>query len=218
MCGKPFHSQPSENQRFCSRQCRSKSERKYKICKHCGVRYWKQRTGHSIYCSKACFLADTHVPKQEFTCRVCGKTRMDRPGRGLTRKHMYCSLTCAGIDRVRMLSESKEPTGIEAATYQALRDLGIEFLPQYKLGPWLVDAYIPSTRTVIECFGDFFHANPNMYDHSSLYPVQQRNMSRDNRKLGWLRGHAYRTVVLWESDIEAVGASALLERAGITYD
>ncbi len=103
-----------------------------------------------------------------------------------------------------------KPTSIEVETYDALRDLGIDFLPQHHLGHYVVDAFVPSLGLVIECQGDFFHSNPSVYPEGPATPIQRRTAVNDRTKKRYLANHGYRVTELWEQDIRRVGAKALL--------
>jgi len=80
----------------------------------------------------------------------------------------------------------------------------------------VVDAYIPESKTVIECQGDFWHCNPRMYPNGPKYPTQEKRMERDREKREALTAQGYRFLELWEMDIKEQGAKSLLESALLT--
>lgn len=68
----------------------------------------------------------------------------------------------------------------------------------------LVDGYDPTTNTVYEFHGDFWHGNPEVYDSDKMNPLvkktfgqlYQRTLDKDNL----IRSHGYNLVIIWESD------------------
>lgn len=105
------------------------------------------------------------------------------------------------------------PNTIEVDTYEALKRMGVAFEPQKSIGLYVVDAYLPGTNTVIEVQGDYWHANPDGKYGDAKYAMQRKTVARDKRKFAYLRNRDYRIVELWEKDIRAGGAEALLREA-----
>jgi G:T-mismatch repair DNA endonuclease (very short patch repair protein) len=134
------------------------------------------------------------------TCLQCGKEFV--PHR---RQQITCSPRC---HRKRL--SSLKPTSIERAMYDALAELGVTFERQHAIGRWLVDAYLPATRTIVEAQGDFYHCNPAKYPDGPRSPIQIANVRRDAARLADLTADGYRVLNLWEADIRAKGAHALL--------
>ncbi|MDQ3779347.1 MAG: endonuclease domain-containing protein [Chloroflexota bacterium] len=107
---------------------------------------------------------------------------------------------------------TKSPTSIEVKLYAALDDLGLEYVPQHRVGWFVVDAYLPAWNTIIEAHGDWFHCNPVVFPEPK-YKMQIRNLARDRRRETFFVNRGYRLVLLWEKDINERGARALLEAA-----
>lgn len=55
-CGKKFKANPSDNQKFCSRECYDEWQNKQitKICKECGKEFKTQRSRDNDFCSNEC--------------------------------------------------------------------------------------------------------------------------------------------------------------------
>jgi len=167
------------------------------------------------YCGRACKLAASRVqwPIErtnliEYTCAECGKQWHDKPS--LAYRKRYCSRPCLGAAITQRL-RIESPTSIEAATYAALADMGIVFLPQHRIGRWVVDAFLPELGIVVECQGDYHHCNPARYPNGPTGVIQVKTVERDARRLVDLTEQGYRVVNLWEADIRHRGARALLE-------
>jgi very-short-patch-repair endonuclease len=103
------------------------------------------------------------------------------------------------------------PTSIESNTYAALTELGVSFQPQRRVGPYLVDAFISETSTIIECQGDYYHCNPAVFTSGPINDMQRRAFERDAKRRAYFASHGYRLIELWEHDIHSRGALALLE-------
>lgn len=56
-------------------------------------------------------------------------------------------------------------------------------------------------RKVIEVQGDYFHANPLMYDYSKLTTIQLKNIATDALKRKWLSENNYKLLEIWEKEI-----------------
>lgn len=117
-----------------------------------------------------------------------------------------------GLATIRKIA-SQTPTSIEAETYAALKDLGILFEPQRRIGKFIVDAFIPDRNIVIECQGDYFHCNPRVYPDGPKYKSQRRGFERDIMKRSFFADEAYTFIELWELDIKQNGAKALIQAA-----
>lgn len=66
--------------------------------------------------------------------------------------------------------------------------------------------FVINNNTVIECFGDFWHANPNFYqDEEILFcnrtAKEQRNI--DNKRIEFLKNCYSKVIILWESEIKS---------------
>jgi len=107
------------------------------------------------------------------------------------------------IERLRNGFPTKN-TSIELMVADALTILNIEYEPQYRIGRFTVDFFVPALSLVIEVQGDYWHANPKLYDGKPLNKSQLRTRERDKRKRAYFAVHPeYRLVELWESDIRA---------------
>jgi len=99
----------------------------------------------------------------------------------------------------------QSPTSIEMQVAAALDILGIEHEPQYRPDGYsrIFDEFLPP-NTLIEVQGDYWHGDKR--------PEQQQ---RDAEKAQWAAEHGYKLITLWEHEINAVGAWALvMERVG----
>jgi len=56
-------------------------------------------------------------------------------------------------------------------------------------------------NNIIEVQGDYFHANPLIYDYSLLTKVQKENVIRDIKKKEWILNNGYKLLEVWEYDL-----------------
>lgn len=190
-------------------------------CRQCGTSF-TEKPSHLVsyygferqFCSRACKDAakrGTKKPIEEtaaipFVCAECGRAGLGWPS--VPRK--YCSRACANVANNRTRNSGKT-TGIERAVYHALDEAGLCYIAQHPIEWMVVDAYLPELNLVIECQGDFFHCNPAAYPEGPTGAIQIAVTKRDASRRKWLRNRGYRLVELWESDINSVGAKALIE-------
>lgn len=97
----------------------------------------------------------------------------------------------------------KKNTRIEKIVFELLTFLQIEFVHLYVLGLNLIkrefDFYIPEMKTLIECDGDYWHANPSFYKDKNY--IQEHNLVNDNIKNQLAKDAGLRLLRFWESDI-----------------
>jgi G:T-mismatch repair DNA endonuclease (very short patch repair protein) len=224
-CGISYRPPGSDpRHRFCSKTCRSKyggkcaamntPEQKQVSCAQCGKTFLLAacyaRTAK--FCSQSCKHKSQIGPRPdqqnrlEYTCEICGKKWMDKPSLRHRKKH--CSRSCHGVSVA--LSNQTKPTWIETETYAALDLLGIPFSPQHRIGNCVVDALITGEAIVIECQGDFWHCNPNVYPDGPKFWTQWQVVAKDARRLPYLQKLGYQVIFLWEKEILEIGAVPLL--------
>lgn len=103
---------------------------------------------------------------------------------------------------VRMATRRKQKTSntnIEKAIKYVLETNQIRYLPQYKIGPYSADFYLPDYKLVVECDGDYWHTKPRIIRHGI-------------RRDAFIRSKGYKIVHLLGSDILR-GPSEALRRS-----
>jgi G:T-mismatch repair DNA endonuclease (very short patch repair protein) len=231
-CSKVFTVTDGVERIYCSNKCagfakakvRRVTEWKARVnltCAHCKKEFSTPpsqigRKGRGTYCCKKC--ADNAkvgmpgnrpiVPRLLYNCATCGKEWMDYASKKNRKK--FCSKTCRSIAVIQGLSG--KTTAIERETYAALKTLNLEFEPQYRICYKVVDAFLPSLNTVIECLGDYFHCNPEIYPNGPINAMQTKNMTDDKRRFSTFKTKGYTVIKLWEKDIKEHGALKLLSK------
>lgn len=146
-------------------------------------------------------------------CPVCGEevvrlrtyvTQKKREGC----KNFFCGDECLkkyrskSIKALNMYLRQERPeTGIERKIREVLEELNVNFRSEEKIAFWVCDFYLPDHNLVIEAYGDYWHANPKMYDPSELHEKQQIRIRNDHFKINGLKHRGYKVLVLWENDI-----------------
>lgn len=106
------------------------------------------------------------------------------------------------IDRLNgSMIQTKKPTKIEIKMMEFLKNEKIKFIQNYKIKGFLVDFYLPKYNLVIECDGDYWHANPDFMFDKELTEPQIRNIDRDRRKNEMLINEGINFFRFWERDI-----------------
>lgn len=153
------------------------------------------------YCSDSCRTSARVSKKVMYKrdCPHCGKSFdctmkcMTNPEASKFKK--YCSQKCV------LAGTKKADTWIEREIEEHLKDSGIEYVQQFRVGRFTVDFLIPDKSLVIEANGDFWHANPDIYSNGHLYKMQEMAVEKDKRKLARLNAEGYTVLVVWENDL-----------------
>lgn len=97
--------------------------------------------------------------------------------------------------------QKKSPTKIEIKIKNFLDELNITNIKNKKINNFLCDFYLPDYNFVIECDGDYWHANPMFYGDKELTNPQIKNIERDIRKNNMLNEKKIPFLRFWEHDI-----------------
>ena len=96
-------------------------------------------------------------------------------------------------------NKKKNNTSIELIVKRALEELNINFSQQYRESRFVFDFYLTDYNFVLECQGDYWHANP--IKNYKLNDVQIKNIERDKKKILYLENKNISHLFLWETDI-----------------
>jgi hypothetical protein len=90
-----------------------------------------------------------------------------------------------------------------------------EHYRQFKINNFIVDGFNPSTKTVYEFYGDFWHGNPKKYNPNDINPVVGKTFGelyqKTKEKEEKLK-ESFNVVTVWESDYSQT-VSTLEKRA-----
>ena len=99
----------------------------------------------------------------------------------------------------------RKRTQIEQMMLKALQNEGLEkdLQTQFRISsrtcPYYIDLAYPNEKILIECYGDYWHANPLIY--STLDKIQTACVQRDKKKLQNLKEHGFIVLTFYETDI-----------------
>jgi len=82
-----------------------------------------------------------------------------------------------------------------------MEELDIKFETQKVLGNKIYDFYIPSKNMMVEVDGDYYHANPLIYESKDLNKMQIRNVKNDKFKDVLAKGNGFSIERVWEHDL-----------------
>lgn len=97
--------------------------------------------------------------------------------------------------------QTKKPTKIENKIECFLKDNDIKYIKNKRFDVFIFDFYLNDFNLVIECDGDYWHANPKIYVDKKLTEAQIKNIDRDKRKNTLLKTKSINFIRFWECDI-----------------
>lgn len=100
------------------------------------------------------------------------------------------------------MSSRRGETKPERIIRELLIELGIEFQREKYIlhQKFRVDFLLPDKK-VLEVNGDYWHANPKIYDYNFLTTTQKSNVVRDIEKNRFIADNGYKLLEVWEYDI-----------------
>lgn len=162
VCGQVTQRRASRLGEFCSYRCLGVSKRKRatKACLICGKSFWLIQSHANVdnCCSYKCSHEWRRRNQTILTCVHCGTEYAAAPSR-VARGSSFCSKQC--------LHKHNGPTSIERLAYDALHELGISFVPEYQVGRFWIDAFLPDLKLAIEIDGDYWHDRPDQIERDA---------------------------------------------------
>jgi very-short-patch-repair endonuclease len=99
----------------------------------------------------------------------------------------------------------KKRKSLEHLVEDILKQLYNSYNRSATIDKYKVDFLLPNNK-VIECYGDYWHCNPQRY--SSTYQHRVHKMSaeavwaRDNKRVNALQSLGYQVLILWENEVK----------------
>jgi G:T-mismatch repair DNA endonuclease (very short patch repair protein) len=204
-CGSTYHSNVKKSM-FCSIKCYSIYNKnnpykiqkknfkdfKLKTCKYCEQEFivHNYRNNTSFYCSQKCHFKDHN----EFRiCPTCGKEFEIQKNR----KKMYCSNNCI----IRSNDSNFEREIKKYMTNITEVESNIRIKTEKRT---LYPDIVIKNKIIVECYGDYWHCNPKIYD-SSYYHKQMKTTSdniwkNDSMRIEELNNCGYKVIIIWEDE------------------
>lgn len=81
----------------------------------------------------------------------------------------------------------------------------------------VADGYDPTTNTVYEFHGDFWHGNPKLYDPDKKHPINNKKtfgelFIQTTKRSSLIRGAGYNLVSIWESEWNEIEKNVLFKQ------
>jgi len=99
----------------------------------------------------------------------------------------------------KMSNKMTEP---EIIFSEMMNEIEVEFETQKVIGNKIYDFYIPSKNMIVEVDGDYWHANPLIYEGKELNKIQTRNVKNDKFKDVLAVGNGFKLERVWEYDLK----------------
>ncbi len=109
------------------------------------------------------------------------------------------------IERIRNGRFPFHHTKIEKIMFEEMNKRGFFFTSQYRLKKFVCDFALPNQKIIVECDGDYWHANPGIYNRENferLGKIQQEKITRDARKDEFLKKNGWIVMRFFETDIK----------------
>jgi very-short-patch-repair endonuclease len=94
---------------------------------------------------------------------------------------------------------------IEKTVFDILKKLGVKIKIQHVIDKYSVD-FLVNDKYIIECYGDYWHCNPNKYKPSYFNKGKKKTAKeiweRDSERKKTFAELGYQFIYLWESDIK----------------
>ncbi len=97
---------------------------------------------------------------------------------------------------------------LELSVRDVLTSLGVEFHSSKTIDRYIVDLYIPSINLIVEVYGDYWHANPEIFKAEDIIRYPGQNFikakdiwNKDKKRENYLRAKGYDFKIIWERDI-----------------
>ncbi len=104
---------------------------------------------------------------------------------------------------VRKKPGGDSQTNPERKACSLLDEIRVKYTREYSLGNFYYDIHITGTSLLIEVQGDYWHANPEIYqDVQKLNQTQKSNVRRDHYKRKFAKENGFYTLYVWERDLK----------------
>lgn len=99
----------------------------------------------------------------------------------------------------RVAARLANPSSIEIAITKVLESIGVAYISQHPIGPYIADLFLPDLNMVIECDGSYWHGLPG-------------RVEKDRARDAWMVSRGFKVVRLSEPDIRSGKAGEQLLR------
>ena len=139
--------------------------------------------------------------KMSIFCK--GKSWKTRYGKDIAEKMRIGKV----LHRSKQIMPFKDTT-IEVKIQGFLKELYPDFYTHQYINQiyhaYQCDIFIPKLNLIIECFGDYWHANSDKYSFNELSEWQKDQQLEDELRTYELRNKGFNLLILWENNIKSM--------------
>lgn len=204
----------NSHRKYCSMKCYREVQRSdlniqiiihEHVCEYC-KKGFKSRQKNRKYCCKHCFQQDSYSTmvdslrknKIEKICQTCGSTFEVHEYRKETAK--FCSLQCAYKNGYNI---SKFSTNVFDFLDSYYDDIIREKMVVIGSKKYFPDILI-NGNIIVECYGDYWHCNPDMYESDFLNKHKNKSAKdiwrMDDIREQQLKNDGFYFFKIWEND------------------
>jgi G:T-mismatch repair DNA endonuclease (very short patch repair protein) len=151
----------------------------------------------------------TSVTREKIRLSSFGRKVSEETRKKMSLKHKGYKHTTDAIEKMRIARAKAvfpvKDTSIEVKIQNFLKELNINFLTHKYINKiehgYQCDILIPSVNLVIECDGDYWHGNFNLYPNKKFKPNILKRINVDILRTKELKENGYNILRLWGSDI-----------------
>lgn len=198
VCEKQIITKPSENQVYCSLECRNIGETgKYTMENNPNFKRVKTECD---YCKEPIFVKSHkfEIQKHNFCSNKCKNAHL---------KEIYSKTDefreKRSMSTLKALSEGKfkkTDNEIQRAVNGMLENLNIPYENEYIIFKYAIDNYIIDKNLAIEVMGTFWHQDIR-FNKEIIYNARVNNIRKDRAKRTYLNNKGIYVLYLWEYDI-----------------
>jgi len=163
-----------------------------KSCKYCGKMFYSFPSlgGHS---------RSHKVNSSEIMKKVWENQEFrEKRAKGLKKAQTenYWRKVSKGLEKWLKSKSSKSNTSIERLLYNGLasRGLTVGIKPQVRIGTYIVDFVYKNFRIAVDCYGDYWHKNPELYNDPA-------RLQKDFTRMDKIKSKGYKFLFFYETDL-----------------
>lgn len=99
----------------------------------------------------------------------------------------------------QMENQVFKKTSIEKIMEDYLKQIGVEYQYSFILEKRQYDFWLRRHNLIIECDGDYWHANPKFYPEPAEWQIERIKIDRNKNEIAKRNG--YKIIRFWEDDI-----------------
>jgi predicted nucleic acid-binding Zn ribbon protein len=215
----------------CQKEYLHKQKFELRKCEVCGENLEVSKSSTQRFCSDACQNIWQTTRTKELNpkfasvltpCTYCGKQHYVKPYKFDIQENFFCSIECRRSWFAEIYSQTEEnktlqrekilrqlengsfshvDTKPQLLVNTILDNQHIEYKREATFEYWAIDNYLEFNCLAIEVQGDYWHANPIIFNQK-LTQVQYNRINNDKRKHTYFKNkHNFEILYLWEYDI-----------------